>query len=559
MQPAQTNPQRRYGCHECREDAELVMSDRATSVSRDLYHLHLRQCRECRRMHRLLYALYEGPVIPAAPTGIREEKEFHAALRRAHEETPEPWYHKLSIRAGVTALAASAAVLALALFDVTPGVADLSSQADSTTADASKAIEDAGEAAGSLAAKGGIDHPAQTYGRVVGGDAMVIHPEGEAANTDTFPVGTHFSVPANETLQVGVMGKIVANFTPGTEVEWTTASRNLIELTVERGIAAVRYDRRPSDPILQVRTPSAVVRVIGTVFTVEVGADDNTAVSVLRGQVEVLRPSDNGLLAEVESGNVYDVQQKFFFDVGKVEVAAALPLSNEVEDGELADPMEGEGLADGRIPASWHVPGLPDDPARRSLLYVPDKIGTGQTIEVAKSTHRVPRTAAIDFEVRPPTTRRGRVAPVEGEDLLESLAADVEATRRKELKAALSNCRNLFNSHSKRYRAAKCLTDFLSQYGDDPAAVEGYLLVGMLRHDYAFDYRAAEKSFEAFLRRAPSHPSAELAHYRLWLSATEDGRISTALERGRKYLSKYENGRYVGKILQRFPELKSEI
>ena len=35
----------------------------------DLYRAHLKECRDCRKMHRLLYALYEGPVVPPPPAG----------------------------------------------------------------------------------------------------------------------------------------------------------------------------------------------------------------------------------------------------------------------------------------------------------------------------------------------------------------------------------------------------------------------------------------------------------------------------------------------------------
>lgn len=560
MQPVNsTTPQRRYSCHECREDAELVMSDRATPAVGELYHGHIGQCRDCRRMHRLLYALYEGPVIPAAPTGVREEKEFHAALRRARDLQPDPWYHKLTIRVGVTALAGSAAVLALALFDVTPNLDDLQPMADGsdisgTNADGSDTIALAGAHG---VADGGIHHPAQSYGRIVGGNATVIT-DGDTATTTTFPVGTHFSVDSGDTLQVGFIGKIVANFTAGSEVEWTTASRNLIELTVDHGIVAVRYDRRPSDPILQVRTPSAVVRVIGTVFTVQVDENQNTAVSVLRGQVDVMKPNTNELLAEVERGVVYDVATASFSDVSKMEVAAALPLSNEA-DIDSADPTELAGLADGTVPQSWFVPGLAEAGAQRTLAFVPAKTGVPDfelepPARVATNSHG-PREVAPAVPARPMT----RSLEDEGEDLIELLVQDTKATHKKELRARLEKCDKLYNSPSKRYRAAGCLSDFLAKYGDDPAAVKGYLLVGMLRHDYAFDYRAAEKAFETFLRRAPDHPSAEFAHYRMWLSATEDGRISTAEKRGRRYLQRYPNGKYVGKILQRFPKLKHEL
>jgi FecR protein len=545
---AELNP-KRYSCHECREDAELVMSDRASQAVRGLYDSHLRECRDCRKMHRLLYALYEGPVVPPPPTGLSEEKEFHAALRRSREELPEPWYHKWSLRAGVTAMAGAAAALTVALFQ--PAPSDVPSDAiDGGAAAPRVAVAEVG-------AEGGIDHPAQSYGRVLGGNAAMSTPEQAQANTDTFPVGTRFKVRDDDALQVGMVGKIVANFTPGSDVEWTQATPSLLELQVHRGIAAVRYDRRPSDPILYVRTPTAVVRVIGTVFTVEVDETNDTIVSVLRGQVDVLHPETNSLRAEVESGDRYEVATSSHGNVGLDEVAAAMPLSNEV-DVESADFTDALALADGHIPKSWQVPGLSDDPALRTLAYIPAPTAEPTTFDVPVTSKRPTPAASgpVQYEAPPPADLRGD----EAGDLIERLMKDVKVTRGKELQATLDGCRDLYASQRTRYRAARCLSDFISRYGNEPAAVEGYLLVGILRMDYALDYRAADNAFEEFLRRAPrNHPSAEMAMYRLWLSATEDGRISEALNRGRRYLKRFPDGKYVGKILQRFDELKADF
>jgi hypothetical protein len=542
-------PRTRYSCQEAREDSELVLSNRATAAVRGLYDEHLRACRNCRRMHRALFAVYEGPVVPTPPLGVREEKEFHAILRRMKDERPEPWTHRFGVRLALGGLATAAGVLTLSLFDIAPDVLTLPHFDDDPPTGMELAAREPDPGAAPQGAGDGIHH-AQSYGRVVGGYAEVTPPGDQAATTNTFPVGTRFEVAVDDSLQVGLIGKIVANFTPASEIEWTTASPTLLEIEVERGVAAVRYDRRPSDPILQVRTPNAVVRVIGTVFTVQVDGASNTIVSVLRGQVEVLHPETNRLLAEVESGYRFDVKKSTFDDVGKLEVEAALPLSNDPgdEDGDDSDAL---ALADGRIPASWNVPGLPADPQYRTLEFVPARPGS------PSATVRPSRTARA--AAPPRATRETRLVEDEGEDLIERLVKDAESTRRKELRATLETCRGLYDSHDTRYLAAKCLSNFIDKYGEDPLAVEGYLLVGMLRMDYALDYEAAEVAFQTFLRRAPNHPSAEFALYRMWLASTENGRISEALERGRKYLARHPNGRYVGKILQRFPELKSAL
>jgi hypothetical protein len=294
------------------------------------------------------------------------------------------------------------------------------------------------------------------------------------------------------------------------------------------------------------------------VFTVEVDETDDTIVSVLRGQVDVLHPETNSLRAEVESGDRYEVSTSSHGNVGLTEVAAALPLSNEV-DGESADFTDALALADGHIPKSWIVPGLSEDPALRTLGQIPAPAAEPTTFEVPVTSKR-PSAAGSGPTGYVPTAPADLRVDDEAGGLIDRLMKDVQVTRGKELKATLDGCRGLYASQRTRYRAARCLSDFISQYGNEPAAVEGYLLVGILRMDYALDYRAADNAFEEFLRRAPkNHPSAEMAMYRLWLSATEDGRISEALVRGRRYLRRFPDGKYVGKILQRFDELKADF
>lgn len=553
LPPIDTTPVRkRYGCHECREDMELVMGGRAHPSIREQYETHLQGCRTCRHMHRVMDALYEGPEVPAGPQGIYEEREFQQILERSRgeqEERPMRLLPKLAVPTGIAGLSLAALGLVFSLFQgdaSDEGTArqiaaahDLPAIADGR-GDGSATAEDQDIETLQALADGGIDHPAQSYGRVVGGHGQLLTSAGTRVPTRTFPVGTRFKVGLNESLQVGLSGKIVGSFTPGAEVEWTDASPKLLEIEVHRGLVAFRYERKPSDPTLLVRTPTALVKVVGTVFTVQVNSDGETVVSVVRGEVEVLDPSSSRLLASVEAGYRFDVASSSYSDVSKAEIVAALPLSTEgpVED-ELAQPS-------GRIPGSWNVPGLPTDPARRTIANMPDRGGNDLDAESFLELAEKPRREHILIED-------------EGEDLIEQLIRDAEATRRKELRAGLQQCRRLYQSEASRYKAGACLAKFMQKYGDDPAAVEGYLLIGILRMDFALDYRAAEDAFRHFLRRAPRHPSAELAVYRMWLAATEDGRISLAIKRGQIYLERYPNGKYVGKVLQRFPELKSAL
>jgi hypothetical protein len=520
----------RYGCHECREDAELVMSGRAFDSVREQYEVHMKECRDCRRVHRVLLAVYEDPFeLPSLARGVRADREFSAIIRNARTNTREPWYERLWIRGGIVTLSAAAAALAMTLMGVSPLPATPSSSSGMS------AVQQPLAQTVTARDPGGIDHPAQSYARVVGGSASVNLPHDLPSSGNTLPVGTSFDLELSESLQVALAGKVVANFTPGTELEWTHASPKLLEVRLDRGLIAMRYDRRPADPILQVRTPDAVVRVVGTVFTVQVDSDQTTVVSVLRGAVEVLDPTESHMLAEVEAGYRFDLSRSAFDDVGKIEVAAALPLSNEAGSEELAN---------GQVPASWIVPGLSTEPKYRNLRMVPS------------------RDAAPTTVLRVPAKARNRLVAApedDGENFLAELTRDAERSRRAEVLSKLNRCQSLYDDPTERYRTAECLSSFLKRHGNDPLATEAYLLVGMLRMDYALDYAAADIAFAEFLRRAPRHPRAELAIYRLWLSATEDGRISTAIERARAYLSLYPNGRYVGRMLHRFPELKSEL
>lgn len=99
----------------------------------------------------------------------------------------------------------------------------------------------------------------------------------------------------------------------------------------------------------------------------------------------------------------------------------------------------------------------------------------------------------------------------------------------------------------------------MNRHGNERGVAEGWLLYGILRMDYASDYTVATSAFRKFLARAPGHPEAELALYRLWLASTETGEFVEAERRGREYLRRYPNGRFVGKILKRYPDLIVEL
>jgi hypothetical protein len=535
----QDAPASRYGCLECQEDAELAVGERLHPGAEARYRAHLRGCPDCRRRHYLLEAVYRGP--DASGLGVvARDREFAAILRRVPLERPQPLHHRVLQTTGVVALATTAAALATMLL-VGPR-SDLSLE-DAPLAGISAALSTraAGDSGGPAAAEPtGPDHQAQVdYGRVIAGRGFLsARGEGPPVLTDVFTVGTRFSIDQGQSLQVGFLGRILANFDPGTEIEWTHASPAAFDLTLERGFIAVRYERDADDPVLNIHTPSALVRVVGTVFTVAVDAEGRTDVAVLRGKVEVCNPEDQAVVAEVGAGYRFDLERATYADLGRDEVRLAMPLSDE------GDPTS----ADGTVPASWVVPGLPTAPELRRL----------ENILARASQPRSERPAA------PRSARRynGLLAPAkddDGQSLIDKLVRDADEARRERGLAALERCKALYQSAQTRYLSARCLTEFMAEHGDEEDFVEGHLLIGILRMDFANDYPAAQLAFQRFLERAPGHPEAELARYRLWLANTELGDIHAAIDRGREYLHRYPNGKYAGKILQRFPRLVSEL
>jgi hypothetical protein len=396
-----------------------------------------------------------------------------------------------------------------------------------------------------------IEHRAQAFGRIVGGVALLIDDEGRDASSESFSVGTEIETTEGS-VQIAVLGRLLANMLPGTHAEWQTASPELLEFGLVLGTVAVRYDRHPEDPILQIRTPSALVRVVGTVFTVSVDEQGWSTVAVLRGEVEILNPVDQRIIAEVAAGHRYDLRDGSSSPVGLAEVAAALPVSED-EQVLLALDQTSEMVID-QIPTSWTVPGLSDDPRYRTLAYMIDP-----RAELAGLTRPQPRRRTTTEQPEPRTRVFDRPTPwpvaPEGYDR----TALAERERKAAVERALDRCRLLYTDVDTRFRAARCLNDFMRQHGHEPEAAEGLLMFGILRMDFAHDYQSASRNFEEFLRRAPDHPQAELARYKLVLVAIESGTIDIALTRARAYLRRHPDGQHLGRILQRFPELKDEL
>ncbi|TPV93148.1 MAG: hypothetical protein B7733_21930 [Myxococcales bacterium FL481] len=542
--PVPTDPVPLYRCHECREDAELVITQRANARVLALYARHLRECHDCRRFDRRLRQLLERPEAPALPSVVEQTQEFARIMARVRKPEPAPNRWRLPVAVGGLVSVAAALLMMLLPLARAPHEPDQRLAQTARSPGLGPVAELSLEPAPEPRKPHGLEHRSQTFGRLVAGRGIVRGPDGATLSGGSFSPGTSFEA-TNDPLQVSLAGKLLAIFQPGSLVTWTNASPKRIELGLERGLLAIRYDRKEGDPTLLVHTPTGIVRVVGTVFTVEVDQHDDTIVSVLRGKVEVLDPESRRPVMTVDAGYRFHMSTSTIFDVGHREVDAALALSYDAaaDDGRVS-------LADGRIPDSWVVPGLPDDASQRVLANVPDTFTIDEVRFVRPSR-----------QTRYTRRRVPEVTPDEDEDdilreLIERAQRSIELA---ELRHELEKCRELYASAETRFLAADCLSKFLREFGDDPNAVEGRLLLGILRMDFAQDYQVAEVEFKRFLSQAPNHKLAELAVYKLWLAATENGHVGPAIARGKNYLRRYPNGRYVGQVLRRFPELKSEL
>ncbi|MFO7566828.1 MAG: FecR domain-containing protein [Enhygromyxa sp.] len=545
-------PKVHYGCQEFRDDSECIIQGRGHPQLEHLYHGHLACCGDCQRYHHRLEAIYRKPRKLAPLDSFARDREFAAILARTRPAAANQT-RRMIATGSVGLLSAIAAVLVLALLIPSFGARLFAPKAAELELRSEAGFTSYGDSV-QIPVHNTLGHQAQSFARVIGGHAAMTGADGRATTSDSLTVGTTV-VTGAEPVQLAFVGRLIANFQPDTVARWNSASPRLLEIGLLSGALAVRYDRSPGDPILQVRTPSALVRVVGTVFTVAVDGRGQTTVSVLRGRVDVLDPRTGRSLAAVEAGFRFDSSDSSYRELGRREVAAALPLLEQSElrislskDGELT--FEESNRVAGQIPTSWTVPGLSDDPAERSIDRVldPDASAPPARPRVASSAVASHSSHANRRDDGEEATRR----------LIRGYAR-AERERKVALEGRLERCRELQSEPETRFRAARCLGDFMRDFGDQPEAVEGLLMLGTLRMDFAHDYQSATRNFEEFLRRAPNHPKAELARYKLMLAAIEAGYIDRAIQRGRAYLHQYPDGEYVGRVLQRFPELKSEL
>ena len=147
--------------------------------------------------------------------------------------------------------------------------------------------------------------------------------DGVPVRTGTFAEGESLQTAADQLLRVRFGGTVegepntLVELEPSTRVHFATVLGDARELELERGHVRVEFHpHRRGEETLAIRTPSARIEVVGTIFEVEVDELRGTRVSVSEGAVRVI-PLGEG------HGETSIVRAGESRSVGHVERAAA--------------------------------------------------------------------------------------------------------------------------------------------------------------------------------------------------------------------------------------------
>lgn len=187
--------------------------------------------------------------------------------------------------------------------------------------------------------------------------------------------------------------------------EWS-AGHSVVVL--ERGSVHADVSKRQPGESFEVRTPHAVVTVIGTRFDVT-RRDALTEVSVDHGRVKVTRP-DGSLVAVLGAGERVSVSAQ--------PVTAAAPEPEPVEAIAAADPL----LAEAEAPPE--VEPAPERTARPEVDRAPRKPKAARTLRSSKPT---PRAAEPSLEADPVARARGLLARGKDREAIAILEAAIDA------------------------------------------------------------------------------------------------------------------------------------
>ncbi|MBW2275989.1 MAG: FecR domain-containing protein [Deltaproteobacteria bacterium] len=277
-------------CRRARRD--LIKQDSLDAVGRGWLDLHLRRCPECAVLAAGLAQIEKARELPPPITEESTRKIYDRLVPVVHEiavdlaHPAKPWYTRRAVTWGAGLAAAAALLVAFAFLGAEPEPTQTETrpqamaQADRGAPTTHDGLVDRCEGVVKL---DGL--------KISAGDGKFDVRQGTEIEVDD---NARLAFRIDDAARVAVVG----------ETSWhiSVATETLIEMVLDKGRLAVEYDGT-SGRALDVRTPDSLVRVRGTVFTVEVVPDEGTRVSVLEGKVEVV-PRGSGSVVELDEGEL---------------------------------------------------------------------------------------------------------------------------------------------------------------------------------------------------------------------------------------------------------------
>jgi len=556
-------------CRRARRD--LLRRDALDAVGRGRLELHLRRCPVCARLAEGLARVEQGHELPPPISEEAARQIYDRLVPAVHEiavdlaHPDKPWYTRRAIAWGAGLAAAAALAVAFAFVGSDPEPAT-SEPVPTQVADAelgAPAIHD-----------GQVDRCEGTVTldgvRIGAGDGRFEVRPGTAIRAEK---NARLAFRIDDAARVAVVGDTAWHVSASTET--------LLEMVLDRGRLAVEYDGT-SGRALDIRTPDSLVRVRGTVFTVEVEPDEGTRVSVIEGKVEVV-PLGSGPVVELDEGELVTVPGGEF---GPIEDSQrALAAEVDALDDYLAymgrlvafdgSPERVKVEVDGRVLGSTPlVARLPEGPLSYRLTapgmeplegtLVDEQEGDAIAFALAPApdyqptvalTPQEPKSTRVD---RPSTAgatssgvswdlfQRARAAITAGDipyaiGLLERALEDADGERLVTGLSMVAECYSAVGRYGDAARAFDRVTVLVP--GSEIAQNSRYE-VGRLSMDRLGDFGRARAAFTAYVASPLGGALKEEAYYSLCELDAREGAHRDALHCFNEFLRSYPGGHH---------------
>ncbi|MDD5307203.1 MAG: FecR domain-containing protein [Deltaproteobacteria bacterium] len=281
------------GMHpDCRriEDA-LTRPERLSAVEQGLIDVHLRRCESCRALAESLAIIEAGPGEIAELDEDRQQRIYDRLVPAIHEVADQlgaphrPLWARPAL-AWAVGLSAAAVIVTLGALRIAP---DAYHERQAAAGASSK------DGARPAAIEGTVDRcegAVRVNRAPAGREARFSAVEGRIVEVDK---GGRFAFHLGDGARMALFGEAVWRL--------TRADGSFVGVSLERGRLAVSFEGGRGRN-LEVATPDAVVRVVGTVFTVEVIPGGGTRVGVEGGRVEVVSAAGPVRTVEVGAGEM---------------------------------------------------------------------------------------------------------------------------------------------------------------------------------------------------------------------------------------------------------------